>query len=214
MLLSMGTLAASVRLNGVAFTFRSRLWFRVAVVVLGCAALVAKAQSRFSETLNPPDWAAAGLAHLSVDQMAVLDALVQRDIAAARQGDVVAFARSFTERRTVDEAKAAGLDRLNDAERARLNATIADVIAHRPAVAFVPYIAPKGTAREVKTAPRPWEVHGEVSMFVGGGSGGRSWYGGSFDTWATDPSHHVTVGVGYSEVHGKGLRGCDRDPIW
>ncbi len=186
------------------------------VLIIGALVPIAlRAQARFSESLSPADWKAAGFANLSTEQLATLDGMIQRDVDSARQGDVVAFAKSFTDRRTPEERERAGLNRLSEIERAKLDSIIAGVIATRPAVAFVPHPATKGMAKEIATGPRPWEVHGQVSMFVGGGSGGRSFYGGDFDVWATDPTGHITVGVGASDIRGKGWGyGCSRGPIW
>ena len=224
----MGTPLARKRLSNVAFPFRIAALLHLSFVLAASAVAVAAqtpasaqasapvaSTTRFDAALSPSDWKEAGLAQLSTDQMTALDAFIQRDIASARQGDVVAFAKSFTERRTPDEWQRAGIDRLTVEQRARLDAVVAAAIATRPAFAYIPRPAAPGTAHEVKTVLKPWEVHGQVSMFVGGGSHGSSFYGGDFDVWATDPSHHVTVGVGAGEIRGKGPLfgyGCGRGP--
>jgi hypothetical protein len=200
----------------VAFFFRFPAMIRALVILAAfSAAIAARAEVQFTQNLSPAEWKEAGFARLSTDQMTALDALIQRDVDAARQGDVVGFAKSFTERRTPDEWRRGGIDHLTPAERVKLDAIVAAAIATRPAVAFIPRPAAAGAAKEIKTAPRPWEVHGQVSMFVGAGSGGRSFYGGDFDVWATDPTHRITVGVGASEIRGKGFGygyGCGRGP--
>lgn len=172
-------------------------------------ALAAQAQIPFSHTLMPYDWRAAGFPHLTTPEARVLDQLIQRDLDSARQGDVVAFAKTFTQRRTPEERKASGIDQLTPAERATLNALVASAIAARPRS---PVLTSKGplkdpTADNIPTRRLP-HVHGQVSMFVGAGSGGTSFYGGSFDAVVTDPSHRWSVDVGVSQVRGKGYWGC------
>jgi hypothetical protein len=55
------------------------------------------------------------------------------------------------------------------------------------------------------SAPLSVEVHGDLSLTVGGGSHGSSFYGTSMDLFVTDPSGKFTIGVGFSEYRGKGF---------
>ena len=49
------------------------------------------------------------------------------------------------------------------------------------------------------------EIHGDVSLTVGGGSHGSSFYGTSFDLNVTDPSGKFTLGVGVRAVSWEGI---------
>ncbi len=185
----------------------------LAFVATGLVAARAE-QVPFSQILSPAERVATGFSRLTPPQAKALDALIERDIDSARQGDVVAFAKSFTQRRTAEERQRAGIDQLTDTERAQLDRLVATVLARRPVVPFVPNrFTPAGQDGVTLIKPKP-EVHGEVSLFYGAGSGGRSWYGGAFDATVTDPSHKFTLGVGLSEVHSRGGRGCIDGPLW
>ena len=153
------------------------------------------------------DQNAIGLNKLKEEQKVALHAFVDRDVQAARQGDVVAFAKSFTERRTTEERQRAGIDLLSDAERIRLDAAVATLIASRPASSYVYQRTASSTGEIIRERSRPI-VHGQVSLFVGGGSDGSSWYGGAFDVAVTDPSRKFTVMLGASEVRGRGPARC------
>jgi hypothetical protein len=50
-------------------------------------------------------------------------------------------------------------------------------------------------------------VHGDLSLTVGAGSHGSSFYGTSLDLFASDPSGKFTIGVGVSDYRGRGLIG-------
>lgn len=183
-----------------------------AMVVL--AAAVRADQVSFSQILTPAERTATGFDRLTSEQAKALNALIERDVSAARQGDVVAFAKTFTQRRSPEEWKRAGIDRLTETERAQLDRLVATAVAARPVVPFVrsPY-TPGGADSVSIDKPKP-EVHGDVSVFVGAGSGGYSAYGGAFDATVTDPSHRFTFGVGMSDVHVRGGRSCIDGPIW
>eukprot|EP01034_Spumella_vulgaris_P008328 gene8328-10602_t len=77
--------------------------------VLFTATARAEDPASFTAKLDPADQTAAGLAKLSPAQLAALDTQIAREITVARQGDVIAFARSFMARRTGDQLTAAGL---------------------------------------------------------------------------------------------------------
>ncbi len=195
------------------FTFNLRPFAVAAVFATLWAAAPAGAEVPFSQILTPAERASTGFTHLTPKQATALDALIQRDIDYARQGDVVAFAKSFTERRTTEERQRAGIDLLTEPERAQLDRLVATAIAARP---VIPFYAPGQThaSGEVKVTPPKAEVHGQVSLFYGQSSGGGSFYGGSFDAVVIDPSKKLAIGVGMSTVRGRGLRGCYDEPIW
>jgi hypothetical protein len=120
---------------------------------------------------------------------------------------VVAFAKSFTDRRTADERERTGIAQLTDVERAKLDALVAAEVARRPMAAYLPTPRPQPPGNVDEYKPHA-EIHGQVSLFVGGSSHGGSFYGGSFDAVVIDPSRRFMVGVGMSEVRGRGLHGC------
>lgn len=189
----------------------------LAALGVGFFAAIARAEAptTFSAQISAQDRNAAGLTRLAPSQLATLDALVQRDIDAATAGNTVGFANTFTARRTPEERQNAGIDHLTTPERDRLDVLVASAIANRPGVTAIyeppPQSGPTGHVLSDRTAAI---VHGEVSLFVGGGSGGRSWYGGSMETEITDPTHHLTVAVGISEIRGRGMRPCYDGRIW
>jgi len=184
------------------------------MLMLGLSAGIACAETAtgFSAQIRPDDRASSGIGHLTIAQVGALDALIQRDIDAAVAGKTVAFAKTFTERRTLEERQQAGIEQLSGSERDRLDVLVASAIANRPGLTYVYAQPPASSPSDHILSDRTSAiVHGEVSLFVGGGSGGRSWYGASVETAITDPSRHFTVIVGASEVKGRGVRPCYYD---
>jgi hypothetical protein len=180
-----------------------------ALAALLLAFCAAAAMAGFSAALSPAERTLAGIAKLSSAQAAALDSLVDRDAALAREGGVTGFASSFTARRTPKERTAAGIDLLTDRERASLDALAARQIAYGPApMAPFTYAPPAGPAPDdaLVSAPLRPEVHGDVSLTLGGGRG-SSFYGASADVFVTDPSGKFTFGMGVSEFRGKGFVG-------
>ncbi len=178
----------------------------------------ASAASAFSAQLNDADRTAAGLAKLSADQLAALDTQIEREITVARQGDVVAFSRSFLQRRNAGQTAAAGLSALTPAERTALDSLVARTVAVRPA-RIVPTLTAQAKAADdaVETVTYKPQLHGEVTLAFGTAGGGRNFYGGSFTAVYEDPQRNFTVAFTYSEYHGKGFLpfddGCfDRRP--
>ncbi len=161
----------------------------------------------FTRALSTDERAAIGADRLTPAQLAQLDALVDRDIRLARDGDVGGFAGTFTERLTARQRTAAGLDRLSPAQRARLDAVVARAIAAPPPpdaeFAWRPRPAAPGAVAVVPTKPPGLEVHGDVSFTIGGGSGG-SFYGTALDLILTDPNGNYTIALGFSTYHGSG----------
>ena len=179
-----------------------RLAVLLLVLALGSGALRA-AEGGFTATLSSGQQSVAGLTKLSADEVTALNALVAREVAAARQGGVRAFAGNFLSRRKSDERAQAGLDHLSTAEQARLNDFVAAALASGPA-----WTEPKSKLASLDTAvkdPRHLEVHGEISFLYGWGSGGRSIKGGSIYTTFTDPAGRYQFAVGYSQYEGSGF---------
>ena len=185
----------------------------LAAAILLAFAPMARAQTQdFITALNEADAKAAGIEHLSAPQKRVLERLAERDITLAREGAVTAFSGGFTSRRTNAEMKDSGIDSLSRIERENLDALVARAIADRPMTYQAKAVASPATGAASAPAPQTWslpppqwQIHGDVTMSVGAGSHGSSFYGGSFDVFATDPSGKVTLGVGLAEYRGKGF---------
>lgn len=179
----------------------------IAAVSLSVVAVSAE-QTGFTSTLSEENKTAIGLARLSGEQLTSLDAQIQREIAVARQGDTVAFSTSFTRRRTPQQRKDAGLDRLMTPELNRLDTLVAAAVATKPlstGMQSVPRALAPTSANWVEITPRKIEVHGEVSLTYMRTSGGGSGYGASMITTATDPSGNFAFTVAVSQFRGKGL---------
>ncbi len=162
---------------------------------------------RLSRTLVPDEFAAAGLAQLSSDQIAVLDALVRRDIADSQRVTRTKETRAarFSERLTADERKNAGLTVLAPEQVAQLDNFVARLTS--PEAGGNGQFVSSGAGRtEVftdRTLRRAPEIHGSFSLMYGVGSGGYSERGGAMTLSYEDPSG-LSIAVGYSEVHSKG----------
>ncbi|MFT3784387.1 MAG: hypothetical protein QM790_20445 [Nibricoccus sp.] len=167
----------------------------------------------FTSDLSDENKVGIGVAKLTPEQIAALDAQVAREIAVARQGDTPAFSTTFSKRRTPQQRKEAGLDRLMTPELNRLDTLVANAVANRPAPPGPTIVKPASTTPEsasdwVDVTPPKWDVHGQVSLAYIWGSGGRSGYGASVATTATDPSGKVSVSLVLSQFtfKGKGSR--------
>lgn len=185
-------------------------------VLLPVANNLRAADEVFSVGLHPDVFTGIGLTALSPDELANLNQLVARELAAARQGRVTAFRGTFCSRRTAAESAQAGLDKLSADGRDRLDRTVAQAIAASGrAVApttVTPAKDPGGV--DVSSALAP-EVHGAVTLGYGTGRGGSYRFGG-VDTWYYDPQSRVTLALGVSAISGTGFsargpgRGCWR----
>jgi hypothetical protein len=181
---------------------------------VACAALLAAAASaaeiRFCEELSPQERAVSGIQRLSPSQVAALDRLVAHDVTLARQGAVTGFSSEFSDRRTDQERAIAGISQLSPAERASLDVLAAKAIALPPppsdTFTYQPPAPAPGMVDVKVSSPPKLEVHGDLSFTVGGGHG-SSFYGTSEDLFVTDPLGKFTLGLGFSEYHGKGLGG-------
>ena len=164
--------------------------------------------------MSPADRASSGISHLTAGQQAALARYANRDITLAREGDVTGFSGSFSERRSDQERKEAGIDTLTRKERDNLDALVATAIADHP-LRFQAAAAPAAPATpspSIILTPPKMEVHGDLTLMAGAGSGGRSFYGTAMDVAMTDPSGKFTLAVGYSVIRSKGYPPCLFDP--
>ncbi|ACB73400.1 hypothetical protein [Opitutus terrae] len=182
-------------------SLRSLLLFVVALS-LGVLAR-ADDEVRHSKSLSAAEFASAGLDQLSSDQLAVLDALVRRDLTQAQLVSKTPRAARFSERLSADERRNAGLEQLSDEELARVDATVAARIAPPAGVFSASGIGPTPPIQSWKIRRDP-EIHGSATLMVAAGSHGYRAYGGALDIYYVDPTNKFTIGVGLSEVRSKG----------
>lgn len=183
---------------------RCRCLLFAAILLSG--ALTGRAEEKsFTESLPEAQQQAAGLNHLTPEQLATLNNLVKRELLLAQQGNVRAFTAEFSKRRSAPERAKAGIDKLTPAERAQLDADVAAAIARQAPPATTALVSPRSAEATVQAVgPHP-EIHGSVSFVAGTSGGGRNFYGGSFEVEEYDPVHHIGIAFSYSELHGKGL---------
>ena len=170
--------------------------------------------ARFSQRIPAPESVAAGFGRLTSDQIAVLDALIRRDEnLQLRTRRTTGLPGRFSQRLPGDERLAAGLNLLTPAEVARLDA----LVAADEAGVLPPPAGGDETITVVRTKRPAPQIHGEISLSVGGGSGGYHEIGGSMDLFYDDPAHGFTLAVGYSEWRGSGGyldRACGGGPFF
>ena len=169
------------------------------------------ADGRFSQMLTTSESVESGINHFSSDQIAVLDALVRRDLAmrAAPRRDDKPLAEKFSQRLTDDERRNAGLTLLTEVQVARVDALVEQRGAATLARALLapPTFVPTGMRlrpTEGKTAP---EIHGSISLSYGAGKGGYSERSGGMTLNYDDPVHNLSVSFSYWETHVKGGSG-------
>lgn len=189
-------------------TMNLRLAWLLSTLLAVSVAARETSQARFSQTLSAAELVEAGVNRLSSDQVAVLDALVRRDLAAQlnpRRGDPVPAAR-FSQRLTDDERRNAGLALLTEAELKQLdtfaNRNASAVLAHTllaPPVFLSPGVRLRPDGE--KTGP---EVHGTMSFMYSWSKGGYSEKTGAMQVRFADPVRGYSLDVGYSETHAKG----------
>lgn len=177
------------------------------LLIAGMLLLPLAVLARFSDTLTQEQRVFTGLKRLNDTQLASINALVEREIKLATQGDVRGFAKSFCERRNSGELEATGLLGLREEEKAQLDGLIAERLAEcsQP--------GPQAVSNPGKGVSFPrnrsaLEVHGSVSFMVGSNFKGGYVYGGAFETTLSDRSGRMSLTLGYSELHGKGM------PLW
>ncbi|HWL17045.1 MAG TPA: hypothetical protein VNR00_15660 [Opitutus sp.] len=177
----------------------------VAALIVGPALAAPDAGMRFSQSLPAEEFASSGLARLSSDQIAVLDALVRRDIAQSRLPARQTGTRRFSERLSADERRNAGFDLLTEVEVGQLDGAVERLIAPPPAAAGA--LATSGSSSAAVTSwklRRDPQIHGSMTLVVGVGSHGYSEYGGGLVLTYDDPENRYAISVGYAEMHTKG----------
>ncbi len=175
------------------------------VFALLAGSVTGRADERsFSARLPEDQHQAVGLNQLSPQQLATLNNLVQRELLLAKQGDVRAFAAEFSKRRSPPELAKAGIDKLTVEQRTRLDAAVAQEIAHQPRE-VTSTLTPIRRASAVQAVGPKAQIHGSVSFIAGTSGGGRNFYGGGFEIEHYDPVNNVSIAFSYSELHGKGL---------
>jgi hypothetical protein len=181
---------------------------RSLLLALACACAVMPAaravEGRFSQSLSAPELKETGAGRLTSDQLAVIDALVRRDLAAQlapRRNDPPPAAR-FSQRLNDNERLAAGFATLSAPELERLDVLIGryGTAALAPTLLAPPVFVPTGMRlrpTEARTGP---EIHGSISLSYGFGKGYDERTGGITLSYE-DPARRFAVVVGYSESH-------------
>lgn len=182
---------------------RPSLFLLASVLLLAGGAVRADEDVRFSKSLGESEVEAAGLSRLSSDQVAVLDALVRRDVAQSQFVTKEPRADRFTERLTADERRNAGLQLLKPDELSQLDAAVARLTAPPDATLTQGGGPPSQPIHSVKLRRDP-EIHGSLTLMVAAGSHGYRAYGGGVELYYDDPANRFSVGVGLSEVRSKG----------
>jgi hypothetical protein len=163
----------------------------------------AQDELRFSASLGAEERAAAGLARLDADRVAVIDALVRRD---SSRPAVAGAPADFSARLTADERRTAGIATLTAAERARLDTAVArhqSARAARSLQAPLVLAAPRGRITTEERRPERG-MHGAFSLSYTFGRGGYSERTGSILLTHEDPASGLSLAIGYSETHVKG----------
>jgi hypothetical protein len=181
-------------------------------LVLAVSASIGRAmEGRFSQSLSSDEVAATGLARLSSDQQAALDALVRRDLAlAANTPSTESRPARFSARLSADERRVTGLTRLNTAELAQVDAFVKRFSAppappsSSPSSAVSTAGATDSSLVKVTSWRRKPEIHGMMSLMYGVGSHGYSERGGAMVLTYDDPNRNFSVAFGYSELHTTG----------
>ncbi len=176
--------------------------------------------TRFSQSLASVDRIATGLDRLSSDEIAVIDALVRRDLAtqsAPRRADAAALPGRFSQRLTADERRTAGFGGLTETELLKLDSLAERNVASllgRTLLApptFVPLSVRARVAEAKATGP---EIHGSFTLGMGFGKGYSERFGGMTLTYE-DPARNFAVSFSYMESHIKGTGPYYlRDPLY
>jgi hypothetical protein len=168
---------------------------------------------RFSSTLSVTESAQIGLPRLSSDQLAVLDALVRKDvvIAEADPSPTIPRAALFSQRLTAEERRLAGFTLLSETEIAQIDAGVERFEHPAPFSSALTDQSPRKSNLTSVMLRRAPEIHGSVTLMVAGGSGGYSAYGGAINLSYYDPVRRFAIDVGYSEIRSSGGYGyCNR----
>lgn len=191
----------------------------LAAALLWPLSRLAAQELRFSATLGTAERTASGLAKLTSDQVAVIDAFVRRDTTSrgsAQPPTGEKAAAPFSQRISAEERKTAGLPTLAATEVAQLDALVE---RHQTARLARTLLAPPlYLARNARVTPtekkKEREIHGSFSLSYGMGSGGYSEKAGSMVLTMEDPARGYSISVGYRESHVKGGYGVYRDPSY
>ncbi|WP_438481761.1 hypothetical protein [Oleiharenicola lentus] len=156
----------------------------------------------FSATLSNDQQLDAGITLLTIEQRTALDRFVANELGQIKSGKVEEFDGSFVSRRSDDELKTAGLTQLSASQLTKLNEYAAAILDYR-----APRERPRLKDSDVFSAKRKPEVHGEVTLAYGWGSGGREMRAGSMYVNYYDPASRVGIGIGVSQIEGDGFFG-------
>jgi hypothetical protein len=172
----------------------------------------------FLAKLSAEESAGIGVAKLSAEQRAALDALIARELRLARQGGARAFARTFLDRRSDEERTKAGVNLMTESERGALNGAVAHALATQPFAREMAFAPKRNRAGDVVTVtwPKP-EIHGEMTLVYGWDNHGGDYRGASLHLTRFDPKYNLTTSFTYSVVEGDGLfgrRGYDGRGGW
>jgi hypothetical protein len=198
--------------------YRSSLRSWLVSVLLGgllatISAAAAEDDMRFSATLSATQRAEAGLAQLTDDNVAVIDALVRQEETTLRRRGARTLFGSFSQRRSAHEREIAGFARLAPAQLARLD----ELIAARTSTTLPQLSAAVGTSPlRLQPAERksPLEIHGAVTLTYGWSNAG-SFRGGEMVVNIRDPARpNFSLTLSYAEYRGKGLATPYFDPLY
>ena len=191
------------------FTFSAVFKTTLLAWALAASASLIAAEANFSATLSAEQQASTGLTTLTSEELAALDRLVAVDrlggtgLTAARPESLPELKNNFVARRSDEERKQAGLDRLTPAQLSQLNALIAGSNLGTPK----PKDRPRIKDSEVFAAPKKPEVHGGFSLTYGRGSGGSSFRSASMWVDYFDPTTGLGLSVGMTRSKGNGFYG-------
>jgi hypothetical protein len=186
-----------------------KFWARLCLWLGLVAAVQAADGDRFSQWLTAAEQKEAGLEKLSSDQVAVLDALIRRDLTTRVAGQTEDSPAEFSKRLTADELRNTGIPTLTAAEQTYVDSFVARYASARLARTLLapPVYIAKGRLVEPSEKKKGREIHGTFSLSMGWGSGGYSEQTGSMMLRMDDPEHKFSISVGYSESHIKGPDG-------
>jgi hypothetical protein len=185
-----------------------KTWILLACGLISAViASAAPSNSRFSEQLTEAERQSSGLDLLSSDQVAALNALVHREAVVAFDAPAAPATpapKSFSRRLYPDEFQAAGLNRLTAPQLSRLDGLVGSSLSQpgtTAVLAAAPASSSSGRVPSESGQPPP-EIHGMVALTYGFG-GGASFREATTDLSYVDPSHHLEVDVGYSDLEAK-----------
>jgi hypothetical protein len=168
--------------------------------------------ARFSHTLNAAEREEVALERLTSDQMAVLDALIRRDIS-NRGRRTESTPAVFSQRLTPDEFKNAGLTVFTGPQLLKLDGWVERYTA--AGLARTLLAPPVYVARSRPVEPREdkaeRKIHGTFTLQMGWGSGGYSERTGAVDLRMDDPKGRYSIQVGYAVTEIKNGSGYYRD---